>query len=148
LAVGSISMAPAGAGHDGCVATVSDTTPSPGQTVTVDGSGAADGGSVSATLDGAEVGSGTADAEGTFSFSATIPSSASGDETLEVSCGAGRGVASVSLTVSASGSGQLPATGSSSTAPMTTVGLAAVALGGAALGAARWRTRAVARARQ
>jgi LPXTG-motif cell wall-anchored protein len=141
LAVGSVSLSSAGAGgnYGGCSATVSDTTPEPGQSVTVSGSGAVDGGAVSATLDGAEVGTGTADAAGDFTFTATIPSSASGSETLEVSCGANRGTFPLTLTVVA-GSGLLPATGSDSL-PLAWIGLAALAAGGVVLGGARLRAR-------
>lgn len=142
LTVGIVATAPAGAqdggGYGGCSASVSDTTPSPGQTVTVAGSGAANGGAVSATLDGAEVGTGTADAAGDFEFTATIPATANGSETLEVSCGGDRGVFPITLTVVA-GSTTLPATGSSDTLPLTGMGAGALALGAAAIGAARFR---------
>jgi LPXTG-motif cell wall-anchored protein len=142
LAIGFATSATAGAGgnYGGCTATVSDTTPEPGQSVTVSGSGAADGGAVSASVDGTEVGSGTADATGNFTFTATIPASASGEVSLVVSCGANRGEAPVTLTVVA-GSSELPATGSSSTMPLTTLALGALAVGGVALGAARLKAR-------
>lgn len=144
LAVGGVALAPAGAqdgggNYGGCNATVSDTTVQPGQTVTVTGSGAAVGGDVSASIDGTEVGSGTADAEGNFTFSATIPAGASGNVTLSVSCGPNRGVDTVVLGV---GADTLPETGSNSSFPMAQAGLAAVALGGALLGASRFRARA------
>jgi LPXTG-motif cell wall-anchored protein len=141
LAVGSVSLSSAGAGgnYGGCSATVSDTTPAPGQSVTVTGSGAADGGAVSATIDGAEIGTGTADAFGDFSFTAVIPSTASGSETLEVSCGANRGTFPLTLTIAVGGT-TLPATGSDSL-PLAWIGLAAVAAGGVVLGGARLRAR-------
>lgn len=139
-------MAPAAAGdnYGGCSATVSDPTPSAGDVVTITGSGAADGGEVTATLDGDEVGSGTADAEGDFSFDATIPDDASGSETLSVSCGAGRGT--FPLTVSVLGSGataadggdELPRTGSSSK-DMTLTALGTIAGGAALVALARRR---------
>jgi LPXTG-motif cell wall-anchored protein len=146
LAAGSVSLSSAGAqdgGYGGCNATVSDTTPTPGQTVTVTGSGAAGDGAVSATLDGAVVGSGTADAAGEFTFSATVPTTASGDETLSVSCGPNRGVDALVLGVSVSSSDDLPRTGSSSTVPMSQAGAAALVLGAVALGGARVRRQIV-----
>lgn len=142
LAAGSVALAPAsaqdGGGYGGCNVTVSDTTVQPGQSVTVTGSGAAADGAVTASIDGAEVGSGTADAAGDFSFAAAIPASASGNETLSVSCGATRGTDTIVLAV---GSESLPATGSSSSLPMAQVAVAALALGAVALGAARLRSR-------
>jgi LPXTG-motif cell wall-anchored protein len=140
LAIGGVSMASAGAGgnYGGCSATVSDTTPEPGQTVTVSGSGAADGGTVSASVDGTEVGTGTADAAGAFTFTATIPTTATGEVSLAVSCGANRGTFPITLTVVA-GSDELPATGSSGTMSLTTIALGALAVGGLALlGARKW----------
>lgn len=141
LAAGSMAIAPAaaqdgGSNYSGCNATVSDSNVQPGQTLTVSGSGAAVDGAVSASLDGATVGTGTADADGDFSFSITIPASASGNETLTVSCGTNRGTDAIVLGV---GSDLLPATGSSSTFPMAQTGIAALAIGAAALGAARVR---------
>jgi hypothetical protein len=139
-AAGSAALAPtAGAqNYGGCNATVSDTTPNPGQSVTVSGSGADAGATVAASIGSDPVGSGTADADGEFSFSVTIPSSASGAITLSVDCAGGDGVDSVSLSV---GSGTLPATGSNDTLPMTGIALGSLAVGGIALGAARLRSR-------
>lgn len=141
LAAGSVSLAPVsaqdGGGYGGCNATVSDTNVQPGQSVTVAGSGAAAAGTVTASIDGAEVGSGTADAAGDFSFAVDIPASASGNETLSVSCGATRGTDAIVLGI---GSDLLPETGSSSSLPMTQVAVAALALGAVALGAARLRS--------
>lgn len=145
LAAGTVALSPAaaqdggGGNYGGCNASVSDTNVQPGQTVTVTGSGATVDGAVVATIGEDEVGSGTADAEGNFSFDATIPSGASGNQTLSVSCGPNRGVADLVLGV---GSDQLPATGSSSTVPMTQIALAALVVGAGALGAARLRTHA------
>jgi len=145
LAAGGVALAsPAAAqNYGGCTATVSDTTPAPGQVVTVSGTGAAMSGDVTASIGSTEVGSGTADTAGEFSFSATIPASASGTQTLSVDCGGGS-VDSVTLTVAAAttGSGNLPATGSNSL-PLATVGLAALAIGGVVLVGARMRSRSV-----
>jgi LPXTG-motif cell wall-anchored protein len=142
LAIGVASMAPASAGntYGGCNAAVSDTTPEPGQTVTVSGTGAADGGTVSASIADNEIATGTADAAGAFEFEATIPASATGTVSLAVSCGANRGTFPITLTVVA-GSGNLPATGTSSTIPLTLIALGALAVGGVVLGGARLRTR-------
>ncbi len=122
--------------YGGCAATVSDTTPGAGDTVTVEGSGAADNGPVTASVDGTEVGSGTASSTGTFSFDATIPDSASGSVTLTVSCG-GTSVEALTITVGA----PLARTGSSSTLPLTLAALGAIGVGGAALAASRRRAR-------
>jgi large repetitive protein len=137
-AAGSVALAPtAGAqNYGGCNATVSDTTPNPGQTVTVSGSGADADATVTASISGTEVGSGTADADGEFSFSVTVPATASGTVTLSVSGGANDGFDSVTLTV---GSALLPATGSNDTLPMTRIALGALAIGGLVLAASRFR---------
>lgn len=143
LAAGSISLASAsaqdggGGNYGGCNATVSDTTPTAGQTVTVSGSGATVNGDVSASIDDKEIGSGTADADGDFSFDATISATASGDETIEVSCGPNRGTAVLSVTVG--GTGALPATGSDSL-PLAGVAIFALALGAGFVGLARYRS--------
>jgi LPXTG-motif cell wall-anchored protein len=142
VTAGAVSMAPAGAGgnYGGCNATVSDTTPSAGQVVTVTGSGAADGGAVSASFGDVEIGTGTADAQGNFSFEATIPSDASGEGGITVSCGAGRGEFPITVEVAGT-TGSLPRTGSESTTPMVAIGLGAVAAGAVLVGAARKRAR-------
>lgn len=147
VAAGSVALAPPASAQDygGCNATVSDTTPAPGQTVTVSGSGADADGTVSASISGTQVGSGTADSDGEFSFSVTIPQSVSGTVTLSVSCGAGAGVDSVTLTAgSATGSGNLPRTGSDAL-PMAGLAFAALAIGGLVLAASRLRSKAVGR---
>lgn len=144
IAASTMSLAQAsaqdggGGNYGGCNATVSDTTPTPGQTVTVSGSGAAVDGAVTASIDDKEIGSGTADAQGDFSFDATIPATASGDETIEVSCGPNRGVAVLSVTVG--GTGALPATGSDSL-PLTGVAIFALALGAGFVALARHRSQ-------
>ena len=147
LAAGGVAVAsPAGAqNYGGCTATVSDTTPTPGQVVTISGTGAALSGAVTASLDGAEIGAGTADTAGEFSFSATIPTTATGSETLSVDCGGGS-VDSAVLTVTATvgGSDTLPATGSSSPLPLAGAAVAALAIGGGAIVIARRRASATA----
>ena len=147
LAAGGVAAAsPAGAqNYGGCMATVSDTTPTPGQTITVSGTGAAKSGAVTASLDSAVIGSGTADTAGEFSFSATIPTTASGAEELTVNCGGGSvDVLTFTVAAAVTGSGNLPATGSSSTLPLVGAALAAVAIGGGVLALARRRASATA----
>ncbi|MFZ6004052.1 MAG: hypothetical protein ACOYXM_08985 [Actinomycetota bacterium] len=138
---------------------MSDTTPSAGDTVTVSGTGAEPNGTVTASLDGAQVGSGTATGAGAFSFSATIPSTATGTETLSVDCvDSGSSVLSLTLTVTPAAvttttaaptttttvaAAELARTGSNSSLPMTQIALATLAVGGLVLGAARMRKRAV-----
>jgi LPXTG-motif cell wall-anchored protein len=116
----------------GCQAVLSDTTPDPGQTVTVSGTGAAAGDTVTARLNGSTIGSGTADSGGSFSFPATIPAgTAAGTATVNVDCGPNGGVAGVTITVSAArGGGGVATTGSNSTLPLTKLGLSLVVVGG------------------
>jgi len=108
-----------GQSYGGCQATVSSTDVSAGQTITVTGSGAVADGTVTASIDGSEVGSGTADGAGNFSFAATIPDTASGSETLSVDCGGGA-VEDITLTVAAPPQRFLPA--GTATATYTCVG--------------------------
>jgi len=157
-AAGVALSAPASAqNYGGCQAQLSPTTAAPGQTITVSGSGAPAASSVTASIDGAQVGSGTSDGTGNFSFSATVPTTASGNETVTVSCGTnGTGtavlavtaqntttttVAGTTTTVAAAG---LPRTGTSDTMPLTVAGLVAVALGGTVLVIARRRAQTTA----
>lgn len=143
IAAGGLSLAPAGAqdggggNYGGCNATVSDTTPTAGQTVKVSGSGAAVSGDVSASIADKEIGSGKADDKGNFSFDATIPATASGDQSITVDCGPNRAAAVLSVTVG--GSGALPATGSDSI-PLAGVAIFALALGAGFVGLARYRS--------
>lgn len=141
LAAGGAALAtPAGAqNYGGCTATVSDDTPTAGQVITVSGTGAALSGAVTASLDDAEIGAGTADAAGEFSFSATVPASATGEEELSVDCGGGS-VDTLTLTIAAAGgSGSLPETGSNSSLPLAQAAVAAMAIGGLAVVASRRR---------
>ena len=138
MSIAGVLLVPSPAGaqsYGGCAATVSDTTPTAGQTVTVTGSGAANNGPVSASVSGTTVGSGTATSTGTFSFSATIPTSASGTVTLSVSCG-GAEVDALTLTVAA---GSIARTGASSTLPLTLAAFGALGVGAAVLTIARRR---------
>lgn len=131
-----------GADYGGCSAIVSDITPGPGQSIVVDGSGAAPNTAVTATIGAATVGSGTSDLDGRFSFTATIPGSTSGSVVMTISCGPAS-VASVSLTVSGGQApGGLPRTGASNAVEMTAIGLLVISIGGLALLAGRRRWNA------
>lgn len=163
-------VAPAGAqtpspnsNYQGCQAFVSDVTVVPGQTVTISGSGANSGDVVAVQLSGTpgNIGSGTADATGNFSFPVTIPDAiAPGVHTFSVPCGPDGGVASLTITVSGPGtgpgttsgggvgngsattsvgSGSLPRTGTDNVIPLVKLGIAFVALGGLILAATRRR---------
>jgi LPXTG-motif cell wall-anchored protein len=126
----------------GCTAVLSDTTPTPGQTITITGTGAGADEKVSATIDDVVIGTGVADANGNFQFSATIPTGISvGSHTVFVKCGSG-GVLGVTIVVGAAGGGQgpLPTTGSSSTIPLLKLGVALIAIGAMVLALSRRRS--------
>ncbi len=131
---------PAGAqSYAGCVATISTNTPTAGEVVTVEGTGATANGTVTASLDGASIGSGTATDAGAFSFSATIPATAKGDQTVDVDCG--NAVLGLDITVGATpGAPTLPETGSESL-PLAGMGLAALTIGVVVLMGARLRSK-------
>lgn len=64
---------------------VSDTTPQPGETITVSGQGCQANTPLTVFFDSTQIGSGTTDANGSFSISVTIPSDASpGHHTISV----------------------------------------------------------------
>ncbi len=148
-AAGWVALAgPAGAqAYGGCQATASSTNVSPGQTITVSGSGAQNNGTVVATIGGTQVGSGTADANGNFNFSASIPQSASGTVAMSVDCGGGA-VASITLTVAVPATttttttATLSRTGAAHTASLTAVAVVMLAAGGLALLLSRRRVKA------
>jgi hypothetical protein len=136
--------APAGAQtYGGCHAAASSTTVSPGQTITVSGTGAVADATVVASIGDAVVGSGQSDSTGNFSFSATIPAGLSGTQTLSVNCGEAAGVDAITLTVGATTTttAPLPVTGSSHTIPLTKLAVGLVAVGGIAVVVARRRSR-------
>ena len=150
-ATGIALSAPAGAqNYGGCQPQLSPTSAAPGQTITVSGTGAPATSGVTASIDGSQIGSGTSDGSGNFSFSATVPATASGNETVTVSCGTnGTGTAvlgvtqaNASTTTTSVAASDLPRTGASDTGPLTAAGVAALALGSAALVVARRRSRA------
>ncbi len=122
--------------YAGAPATVSDTTPAPGQTVTVSAAGFMPNSTVMIVLDpgAAGLGSATVNATGVFSASVTIPASASGARTIVIS---GKGTSTAPLTLSvavnigAAGSG-IPTTGSES------LPILLWAIGATGAGAALW----------
>jgi LPXTG-motif cell wall-anchored protein len=130
---------PARADYGGCNATASVTNVSPGQQITVSGTGAEPNGAVSASIGSTQIGSGTASATGTYSFSATIPSTASGTVTVSVSCGDGGGVDALTITVASTSENGLARTGSSDAMPFTTMGIGLVTAGALVLVVARRR---------
>lgn len=132
---------PAGAqSYAGCVATISTTTPTAGQTVTIKGTGAKASTALTASIGNSVIGTSTSDAAGAFSISAIIPKTASGASTVYVGCG-GTDVATIGITVGAAPAAPtLPATGSDSF-PLAGVGIAALAIGGLVLVGARLRSK-------
>ncbi len=117
----------------------SDTTPAPGQTITVSGTGCPPNSQVNFLFDGSPAGGTTSGADGSYSGEVTVPSDASsGTHQITVECGAV--VMGLEITVSPAASGAaIPRTGSSSTIPMTSVGLGLLAVGGLFVVAARRR---------
>jgi LPXTG-motif cell wall-anchored protein len=142
LAVGLAAPASAQT-YQGCVATLSDTTPSPGQTITVSGTGAKAGAHVSASIGGVTIGTGTAAADGSFSFNAVVPSDASGTVTVTVDCNADNPnsvVEAITITVGATTTAPLPVTGSSSTLPLTKLAVVLLSAGALMLVVSRRRS--------
>jgi LPXTG-motif cell wall-anchored protein len=126
--------------YGGCSATASKTNVVPGDQITVSGSGAQANAAVTASVGGTRIGSGTASATGSFSFSATVPTNASGTVSVSVACGGDPArVASLTLTVAVTSAGGLPRTGSSDTIPATTVAIGLITAGAVALGISRRR---------
>jgi LPXTG-motif cell wall-anchored protein len=127
------------ADYGGCNATASVTNVTPGQQITVSGTGAEPNGAVSASVGGTTIGSGKATATGSYSFSATIPANAAGTVSVSVSCGDGGGVDALTVTVASTSSEGLARTGSSDTMPAATLGIGLVTAGAVALGISRRR---------
>jgi LPXTG-motif cell wall-anchored protein len=138
--------------------TVSDTTPTPGQTITATAQTFAAGASVTMTLtsDPVVLATATADGSGVVSTSATIPADTTlGSHTLTAAGDAPDG-STLSLTVSLNvvpadgagggGTGNLPRTGDDSSIPLARIGLALAALGGVILAVSAKRRRSAAAA--
>jgi flagellar basal body rod protein FlgF len=127
------------ADYAGLSVTASQTNVAPGDTITISGTGARPNSTVTATINGKSIGSGTASATGTFSFSVTIPSDVSGTVTVSVSDGSSAGVGSVTLTVASTSAQPLARTGSSNAVPATTLAVGLITAGVVALGLSRRR---------
>ena len=117
----------------------SDTTPNPGQTITVSGTGCGAGETVNFFLDGQPAGSTTADQNGNFSGPVTIPpNEPAGTHTITAECGTH--VLGFEITVNpTAATSSLSRTGSSSTIPLSGVAFALLAVGGFLVLAARRR---------
>jgi LPXTG-motif cell wall-anchored protein len=118
---------------------VSDPTVTPGQTITVTGSGYASNASVTITMESQPVTlkTTTANASGQLNTQVTIPTNATpGNHTLRAtgrSSDGGTLVLSASLVVSSGGqTGALPRTGPTSAAGLTAIGFLLAAVGGCA----------------
>ena len=107
-----------------------------GETIDVAGEGCAPGAEVVVTWDdGSELGTFTADDNGDFVTTITIPSSTSlGSHLITATCGDVQQFLRVNVlgeSTSTGGSGALPRTGSSNTAPLVCIGAGALVLGAA-----------------
>ena len=137
--------------------TVSDTTPTPGQTISIEGRTFAAGSTATVALTTVTLGSPTADAAGVIRLDATVPADTTlGSHTLTATGPAPDGTTlSLSLTLnvvaadgsgSGTGSGSLPDTGSDSSIPLAQVGLGLAAFGGVVVALAGRRRRSLSRA--
>ena len=137
--------------------TVSDTTPTPGQTIDIVAQTFVAGSEVTVTLNSEPVllGASAADAAGVVSMSATIPANtALGAHTI-VAQGTAADGTPLTLTVSinvvaadgsgsGAGGGALPRTGDDSSLPLARIGLALAAVGGVVTAVAAKRRKAAA----
>jgi len=135
------ATSPAGAQtYPGCVAELSDVTVAPGDSFTVTGINAQPGDEVTASIEGQRIGSGTADSNGDFSFSANLPANLSrGTHSAEVSCGPlGADLTSTITAAGPSGAapsggspaGALPRTGAGNPIGLTQIAIGLIAAGG------------------
>ncbi len=137
--------------------TVSDLTPTPGQTISIEGRTFSEGATVTVTMtsDPVVIGSAAADASGVISLDATIPTNtALGQHTITAAGQAPDGSelsVSVSITVVAAdgteadpAGGALPRTGDDSSIPLAKVGVVLAAIGGVATAVAAKRRKAAA----
>ena len=136
--------------------TVSDTTPSPGQTITIQGQTFAEGATATVVLnsDPVTLGSATANAAGQIVLQATIPTDTPlGSHTLVASGPAPNGqTLSLSLAIevvpaqgggTGTSGGNLPRTGESTSLPLAKVGLGLLAAGGVIYSIAAKRRKAL-----
>ena len=136
--------------------TVSDTSPSPGQTITIQGQTFAQGATATVVLnsDPVTLGSATATAAGQITLQATIPvNTPLGSHTLVASGPAPNGqTLSLSLAIevvpaqeggTATSGGNLPRTGDSTSLPLAKVGLGLLAVGGVIYSIAAKRRKAL-----
>lgn len=132
--------------------TCSDTTPTPGQTITIEGRTFAPGSTATVTLDSVALGSATANAEGVIALQATIPADTSLGAHTFVATGLAPNGQTLTLSlvcrvVPAEGAGTtggpLPNTGSNSTLPLVQIGLGLLALGGVIYAVASRRRKAL-----
>ena len=136
--------------------TVSDTTPSPGQTITIQGQTFAQGATATVVLnsDPVTLGSATANAAGQIVLQATIPTDTPlGSHTLVASGQAPNGqTLSLSLAIevvpaqgggTGTSGGNLPRTGDSTSLPLAKVGLGLLAAGGVIYSIAAKRRKAL-----
>jgi LPXTG-motif cell wall-anchored protein len=133
---------PAGGG-----VTASDTTPAPGQTITVTASGFQPASTVTFDLFSAPVRLGTAvaDANGTATLTATIPAGTpAGQHHIQASGTGANGqprTVSIAITVPGTARDTVPRTGSNSNLPMAEIGIGALAVGGLLVLMARRRSK-------
>jgi LPXTG-motif cell wall-anchored protein len=128
-------------------ATVSDTTPAPGQPITIIARGFLPASTVTFDLFSAPVRLGTAvaDSNGTATLTATIPASTPpGVHHIEASGTGANGqprTVSIAITVTGTQRATVPRTGSNSSLPMAEIGVGALAVGGLLVLMARRRSK-------
>ncbi|MEQ8718783.1 MAG: hypothetical protein RIE08_14320 [Acidimicrobiales bacterium] len=144
MALGLLAVAPASAQTDGdyvtdSTITVDDSTPGAGDPVTITVTGCEAGATLVATIDGSEVGTATADSDGTGEIVFNVPAGIEGDATVLVTgCG---DVLAVVLSVQVAP--DLAFTGSDSL-PTALIAVVLIAFGAVlALGARRYQLAAV-----
>jgi hypothetical protein len=119
-------------------ASVSDSTVSSGDTVTVSATGCTPGSTVTFSLDGSQIGSGTTDANGTASADVVITGSA-GSHTITNSCN--DAVISITIEGATAAAGALPRTGSDSSLPLAKIAIVLIVAGGLLVAVARDRSK-------
>ena len=147
VVVASFALLPVGPAatqtYPGCAVELSDVSVDPGDTISVNGTNAAPGEDVVASMRGQVIGRGAADGNGDFSFPATVPADvAAGTYSVEVSCGPQGPLLHVTVTVGpvAAATGRLPKTGSGGTIPLSSIAIGLIAVGGLVALTSRRRT--------